>query len=485
MSALRQRLGDRSARAVAALFSFALGAGCSSDGSTAESSSAPNLPMFAEPARDGSAAPQRDSTKDTPTPSSNAPDNSEGTVQPSALLPAMGGETVGTGGSGAAPDMPAPPGPRHWVGTWTASPYVDAATPPPASLSNSVLRQVAHVSLGGNQLRVQFSNLSGDGPVTIRSAHLALCRATPSVDSTIDPATDTPITFSGAASATIAQGQEIWSDPVALTVPAMGNVSITTAFGNVPGRIVGHSGSRTTSYLQTGGSDVSAASMTSAQKTDHWFYVSGIDVMADAAAVGAVAIGDSITDGRGTDTNKNNRWTDILAARLGANAATVNVAMMNQGIGGTNLVGTGGTAAQARFNRDVLSQSGVRYAIVFDGVNDIGGGAQFPPMKAAYDDLISRAHAQGLLIYAATILPFGGNGYYTAAHEGVRQQVNAYIKSGVFDGYIDFDAAVTDGQNPPKLQDAYAAWAQRDGLHPGPAGYQKIGDTADLALFSR
>ena len=207
-------------------------------------------------------------------------------------------------------------------------------------LPNSVLRQVAHVSLGGSQIRVQFSNLSGNGPVTIKSAHVALCKATPAVDSTIDTATDKALAFSGTASVTIAQGKEVWSDPIDFTVPALGNVTITTAFGSVPSNVVGHSGSRTTSYLQTNSSDVSAASMTSAQKTDHWYYISGIDVMADAAAKAVVAIGDSITDGRGTDTNRNNRWTDILAARLQANAATANVAMMNQGIGATNLIGS-------------------------------------------------------------------------------------------------------------------------------------------------
>jgi lysophospholipase L1-like esterase len=159
--------------------------------------------------------------------------------------------------------------------------------------------------------------------------------------------------------------------------------------------------------------------------------------------------------------------------------------MMNQGIGATNLIGSSGTAAQARFNRDVLGQSGVRYAIVYDGVNDIGGGASFASMKAAYDDLISRARAKSLLIYGATIMPFGGNSYYSAAHESVRQQVNTYIKSGAFDGYIDFDAALTDGGNPPKLQATYAAWAQMDGLHPGPAGYQKMGSSVDLTLFSK
>jgi len=375
--------------------------------------------------------------------------------------------------------------PTHWVGTWTASPYpVAAADLPPASLANGVLRQIAHVSLGGSQIRVQFSNKSGNGPVTLDSVHVALCRATPAVDGSIDTTTDTAVTFSGAASVTVAQGQDVWSDPIAFTVAPLGNVSITTAFGSVPGNLTGHAGSRTTSYVQAGSSDVSAADMTAAPRADHWYYVSGIDVMADASARGIVAIGDSITDGRGTDTNRNNRWTDNLSARLRANPATANVAVMNQGIGATNLVGTSGTAAEARFSRDVLGQSGVRYAIVYDGVNDIGGGASFDSMKGAYDRLISAAHAQGLLIYGATILPFGANGYYSGPHESVRQQVNAYIKSGVFDGYIDFDAALTDGGNPPRLQTAYATWAQTDGLHPGPAGYQKMGETPDLALFT-
>jgi lysophospholipase L1-like esterase len=224
--------------------------------------------------------------------------------------------------------------------------------------------------------------------------------------------------------------------------------------------------------------------MTSPTTTEHWYYISGIDVMADASAV--VAIGDSITDGRGTDTNKNNRWTDVMAARLQANAATANVATANQGIGATNLVGSSGTAAQARFNRDVLGQSGVKYAIVYDGVNDIGGGTSYSSMKSAYDDLISRAHAKGVLIYGATIPPFGGySSYYSTAHESVRQQVNTYIKSGAFDGTIDFDAALTDGGNPPKLKSEYAAWAQEDGLHPGPAGYKKMGETVDLSLFTK
>jgi lysophospholipase L1-like esterase len=460
--------------------------GCSSDGSSTSSTAQPKQPN--QPSASG--APQDTSAPAQPSPAPAAPSGNstsmEAPAQPSALVPpATAGGASADDGTAQMPAPPPPAGPQHWVGTWTASPYFDAGNQPPAPLSNSVLRQIARISLGGSQLRVQFSNLTGNGPVTINSVHIARCNAAPAVDSTIDVATDKALSFSGMPSVTIPQGQEIWSDPIDFEVPSLGNVTITTAFGNVPSNVVGHSGSRTTSYLQSGSTDVSAASMAGAQTTDHWYYISGIDVMADANAVGAVAIGDSITDGRGTDTNHNNRWTDILAARLLANAPTAHVSMMNQGIGATNLVGNNGTAAQARFNRDVLGQSAVRYAIVFDGVNDIGGNAQFAAMKAAYDDLIARAHAKGILIYGATILPFAGNGYYTVAHENVRQQVNAYIRSGVFDAVIDFDAAVTDGGNPPRLQQAFAAWAQQDGLHPGPAGYQRIGETADLGLFTK
>jgi lysophospholipase L1-like esterase len=467
--------------------------GCSSD----SGGSAPTEPTPFDSNAAGTAPSGGSTTPPATTPASGGGSTSNANPATNTEVVTTGGltgsGTASTGsGTGAGTDdasdgsgVPASTGPQQWVATWAASPYVDANNPPPATLANSVLRQVTHTSIGGSQLRVQYSNLTGNGPVTINAAHIALCNATPAVDSTIDTSTDTALAFSGMASVTIPQGQEVWSDAVDFTFAPLANISITTAFGNVPSTLVGHFGSRTTSYLKAG-SDVSAADMTGSQTTDHWFYISGMDVMADTSAVAAVAIGDSITDGRGTDTNKNNRWTDILSARLQANAPTASVAMINQGIGGTNLAGTTGTAAQARFQRDVLNLSSVRYVIVFDGVNDIGGNAQFPALQAAYDDLIKRAHDKGLLIYGATITPFGGYAmYYSTAHEMVRQQVNAYIKSGAFDGYIDFDAALTDGGNPPQLLTEYATWMQKDGLHPGPAGYQKLGDTPDLSLFSK
>lgn len=409
-----------------------------------------------------------------------------------------GGASGGAAGSGGS----AGSGMQSWVGTWTASPYpTDSGNAPPSSLANAVLRQVTHVSLGGSKIRVQFSNLAGNGPVTIKGAHVALCKATPAVDSTIDTSTDKALAFSGMAGVTIDQGKEVWSDAVDFTMPALANVTITTAFGSLPSSLTSHAGSRTTSYIASGSTDLAAASMSSATGTPHWFFISGIDVMADAGARAVVAIGDSITDGRGTDRDHNNRWTDVLAARLQQNTATANVAVLNQGIGATNLIGTSGTAAQARFARDVLGQSGVKYAIILDGVNDIGGGAatQASQLENVYDTMCDQAHAKNILVYGGTITPFGGNSYYSTAHDALRNQVNDYIRGtgmngghkSKFDGFIDFDKAVVDSNDATKMASMYSMWTANnpdgsaDGLHPGPAGYQKMGEAADLTLFTK
>jgi len=402
-----------------------------------------------------------------------------------------GGSITGGGGSGAGGTGAGGGGAMHWVGTWTASPYAtasDGMPPTGVTLANGVTRQITHASLGGNQIRVQFSNKLGKSALTIKAAHVALCKATPLVDSTIDTTTDKALAFSGSAMVTIPAGMEVWSDAVAFDLPALGNVTITTAFGSVPGEITSHNGSRTDTYFQNNSTDVSVANMASASKVTHWYFISGMDVMAPADAKGIVAMGDSITDGRGVTPNANNRWTDVLAARLQANAATKKVSLMNQGIGATTLVGID-TAAEARFARDVLGQSGVKYAIILDGVNDINGitssnqAATISSMKAVYDKLIKAAHDKGVLVYGGTITPFGGSDYgKDATHEDSRKQLNAYIKSGVFDGVIDFDAVVKDPANAANL---LASADSGDHLHPGPAGYKLMGDAVDLTLFTK
>ena len=390
------------------------------------------------------------------------------------------GGASATGGSGGSAGTS---GGGHWVGTWTGAPQlVETSNLPPASLSNAVLRQVVHASLGGSQLRIRFSNEFGNGPLTINAAHVAVCKASP-VNSTIDTATDKALSFSGMASVTIPQGMALWSDPVGFTLAPLGNVSITTAFGSVPSNVTGHPGSRTTSYEQTGSTNITAANMASAQTMDHWYVISGLDVMADAAAKGLVILGDSITDGRGSDTNGNNRWPDDLAKRLMANPATADIGVMNQGIGGNDISGSMlGPSGIDRFMRDVLNQSGVGWVIIFEGTNDIGG-SELPAatVTGAYAQLISQAHAKSLKVYGATITPFNGHSYYTTAHESTRQSVNAYIRGTAFDGLIDFDKALGDGKSPPSLLSTYDSG---DGLHPNVAGHQKLADTVDLSLFS-
>ena len=340
----------------------------------------------------------------------------------------------------------------HWVSAWTGAPQLtEVANNPPAPLTGSAVRQVVHIGAGGKQLRVQLSNLFGNGPITVNLAHVAVCN-TPLLTSSIDVSTDTPLAFAGAASVTIPQGGAVWSDALDFNLVALSNLSITIAFGTAPSGVTGHPGSRTTSYQQTGSSVVNAPDMATAQKADHWYIITGVDVMEATTFAGIVVLGDSITDGRGSTTNANDRWPDDLARRLKAGASTSNTSLVNQGIGGNCITRGGlGPTALARFARDVLGQSGVKWVIVFEGVNDIGGGVGADAITAAFDTMISQAHAQKLSIYGATITPFGSNGYYSPAHETARQSVNAYIRGGKFDGFIDFDAAVRDTSTPPRL----------------------------------
>jgi lysophospholipase L1-like esterase len=375
-------------------------------------------------------------------------------------------------------------GERHWVGTWACGPQLTEPgnLPPAPGLSGNTLRQIVYATVGGNQLRARLSNEFGDGPVTMNSVHVALSGGA----SAINPATDQALTFGGMPSVTLAAGTSVFSDPFDLALTPLTKVAVTIQFGMVPAGVTGHPGSRTTSYLQTGDA-VGAATMAGAATTEHWYYITGIDVMADSSSMAVVTLGDSITDGRGSTTNGNDRWPDDLARRLQANAATSKVALLNQGIGGNAVVSGGlGPTAVARFDRDVLGQTGVRWLIVLEGVNDIGGSsgpAVATSLIGAFDQFITKAHDRGILAYGVPILPFGGSTYASADHEASRAAVNDWIRtSGKFDAVIDLDAAVRDPANPTNLLPAYDSG---DGLHLSPAGYQKMADSIDLGLFAQ
>ncbi|MDP4181153.1 MAG: SGNH/GDSL hydrolase family protein [Bacillota bacterium] len=370
-----------------------------------------------------------------------------------------------------------------WVGAWATSPQLveDSNMPPDPGLSNNTLRQVVRVSIGGNQLRLKFSNEYGTSPVYMNSVHLAISAG----GDLIKLDTDKALTFNGNESITIPVGETVTSDTLDYNLPKLTNIAITIYFGSTPTILTGHPGSRTTSYIQAGNS-VSSKAMPSGVPIEHWYIITGIDVITDGSYKAVVAMGDSITDGRGSTTDMQNRWTDNLAKRLQESAATSKVAALNQGIGGNAVLSGGlGPTLLERFDRDALSQSGVRYLIILEGVNDIGlskTSEVASDLINAYREIISKAHANNILVYGGTILPFGGSQYDSSINEQSRQTVNNWIRtSGQFDAVIDFDAALRNPEDHTKLLSIYDS---DDHLHPNAEAYKKMAAVIELELFT-
>jgi lysophospholipase L1-like esterase len=376
---------------------------------------------------------------------------------------------------------------EHWVTTWgCAAQLTEPHNLPPVPLANSTLRQFVRNSISGQQIRVRFSNAYGTNAVTIQAAQVALAAGAGSAgQGDIQSATGKTLTFSNAPGTVIPPGQAVYSDPLAFDLPGLTSVAISTCFGDISATTIsGHPGSRTTSFIASGDA-VAAANLPAASKTAHWYIISGLEVLADKSSRALVMLGDSITDGRGSTTDGNDRWPDQLAKRLLTNAPTAGVAVVNMGIGGNAIFGGLGPAAVKRFAGDVLEQAGVRYFILFEGVNDIGGGrssmATATNLVHAYTDMATKGKARGIRSYGATITPFGGSAYFSELHEAQRQFVNAWLRTNaVFDAVIDFDAAVRDPANPARLLPSYDTG---DHLHLNPAGYRALAEAIDLNLF--
>lgn len=387
--------------------------------------------------------------------------------------------------------------PTVWVASWGASQQIPEPQNalPADDLHDFTLREIYHLSLGGTALRVHISNAFGTEALHVTSAHIA--RPIAAASSEIDPASDRVLTFAGSTGVFIPPGAEYLSDPVESPVAALSDVAVSFHLDAAPVGETGHPGSRATSYYVHG--DVAGSSrLTDPKHVDHWFYVSAIDVLAPAPAGAVVVLGDSITDGHGATTNGNDRWTDVLAQRLQAGPATHSVGVSNQGIGGNHLLTDGlGPNALARFDRDVLATANVRWLIVFEGVNDLGGLARNGEVSAAdhaalvqrviaaYQQIVMRAHAHGLRVFGATITPYLGSEYYHPGplSEADRQAVNQWIRTtGHFDAVFDFDGVVRDPRQPDHLLPVYDCG---DHLHPSPAGYRAMGDSVPLSYFTQ
>jgi lysophospholipase L1-like esterase len=381
----------------------------------------------------------------------------------------------------------------HWVASWGSAQMVPEGQNalPAEQLRDATLRQVVRVSLGGRRLRVRVSNAFGTEPLVIDGASIGLSAGPGQAGASALQ----PLRFGGSSAVTIPAGAEYLSDPVELVHAAGADLALSLHFALAPARQTGHPGARATSYVARGNrvldGGVLDGAWSGADKVTRWYQLSGVEVLAAPAAHAVVAIGDSITDGYGVEPDTYGRWTDHLATRLRA-AGVNDIGVINAGIGGGRLLRDGlGPNLVARFERDVLARPGVSHAIVMIGVNDLGvqhrenkdsaaaRAGLLDDMRQAQRQLVVRAHAAGVCVIGATISPYGASSYYKPGpdNEQDRLSYNRWIReSGVFDGVIDFDAALRDPARPDALVKTY----DNDGLHPNMAGYKAMAEAVPL-----
>jgi lysophospholipase L1-like esterase len=397
----------------------------------------------------------------------------------------------------------------HWIATWGTAqvgPEPSQAQLTEAQLTDATVRQIVHLSVGGATLRVQLSNAFGTKPLRVDAVHVAKAKAPGS--SAVDVSTDHAVTFDGRDSVLIPTGSVWVSDPVQMPMEppqrtsspgtpmeALSDLAISFHYADAPSVQTSHPAPRATSFL-VHGVHSGDAELVDAEKTERFLGLAEVDVIAEKDARTVVALGDSITNGHAATLDGNDRWVDVLARRLQGDKKLRDVAVVNEGVGGNALLTHAlGEPALQRFDRDVLAVSGVKYVIVLEGINDLGGLGRRPGatqedhdelvkrMEGAFEQIVTRAHAHGILVYGATILPDGSAGYYhpNAMDDAARQAVNAWILApGHFDGVVDLDKVTRDPANPTKLSPAFDSG---DGLHPGPAGYKAMGDAIPLEWF--
>lgn len=375
---------------------------------------------------------------------------------------------------------------RDWVTTWATALQIAEPhnRPPEPGLAANSFRQIVQVSIGGKAIRLHLSNLFNADPTDILGVEIAVAR-TMGESPEIYESTTVKLTFDGCPFVTMDPGASVVSDPVPFPLEDRMNLAITIQYGRIsPTLLTSHPGSRTTSYIADGyTSDFSSPIAT----TNHWYTISSIDVKPRRKSAAIAVLGDSITDGRGTTTNGQDRWTDQLSRSLLTDPATRNLSVLNFGLGGNCILRGGlGPTGQSRYVRDLFCHPGVKYVILFEGTNDLGGSrdgmATAEGIKKVWAQIVSEAHELGIKVFGATVTPVRGNGYYSPDHEAGRVALNEWIRtSGVFDGVIDFDKIVADPNQPDRLDPAFLY--ENDWLHLNAAGYEKMGWGIDRNLF--
>ncbi|KAI1431090.1 SGNH hydrolase-type esterase domain-containing protein [Xylaria sp. CBS 124048] len=392
-------------------------------------------------------------------------------------------------------------GGQHWVATWTSMPQlVEPANLPPAPFNgstgvftNATLRQTLHTSIAAERIRIQISNIFGGSPLSIDAMSLAFPTDGLAGVGSIDTSTLRKLTFNGKDSVEIPVGRAIYADPIDVTIGPQTMVTVTlyTEKGQDGFSVTGHPGSRTDSWMSPGNL-VNAANVTEAS-TAHWYFLTAIEAWAPKSTAALVILGDSISDGRESTDNENNRWPDLLLARMQQDGIT-DLAVVNQAAGGNAVLSGGnGPPLIQRYKRDLLQTAGAKYSILFEGVNDIGPAPSdeatqsklVDNLESAFKTISSDAKKAGIKMFGATITPFGGEGqaYSSPIRERARQKLNAWILSGGDGSYaasIDFAKVVAGLTNPAALDSKYDSG---DHLHPDPAGYQAMADRISLKLF--
>ncbi len=377
-----------------------------------------------------------------------------------------------------------------WTGSWAAAPVAAPATEKPIGPDGETFRDIIHLSLGGRAIRLRISNEFGPTPLTIAAVHVALSAGSDG----IQPATDHAAKFNGVSSVVIPAGTIAISDPIAMSVKAFGDVAVSLFVPAQSGvELTLHNLAMSTNYVATG-NVTAAASLPNATRVTSWHLLKAVDVDAGPNASAVVALGASITDGYHSTPDKNLRWPDDLAIRLHANSATSNIGVLNEGISGARILhDVTGPSALARFDRDVLAQTGAKFVIIALGTNDIGR-TFFPrmpnesPITAeqlvwGLQQIVARAHARGVKVIATTLNPYEGADFYNIPGDRMREAFNTYVRtSGIFDGVVDFDRVMRDPSHPARFLPAYDSG---DHLHPNDAGYKAMADAIDLKLFKK